>query len=139
MSQVVTSWFILQHLDWMMHFLSEREKKNMLPNEVIYQSVSFLLIWKWHVFPTWCTDIRFNSFLSNGFNTSTIVNPPDKRRVNPTFVPCSLVQWIKSISESTIQLKIWFLWGFLYLLDHPYLISLLYFLDLGPSTRNMFL
>ena len=47
--------------------------------------------------------MRFNSFLSNGFNTSTIVNPPDERRVNPTFVPCSLVQWIKSISDSTIQ------------------------------------
>ena len=80
-----------------------RERKNMLPNEVIYQSVSFLLIWKWHVFSIWCTEMRFNSFLSNGCNTSTIVNPPDERRVNPTFVPCSLVQWIKSISDSTIQ------------------------------------
>ena len=114
-------------------FKWEREK-TMLPNEVIYQSVSFLLIWKWHVFPTWCTDMRFNSFLSDGFNTFTIVKPPDKRRVNPTFVPCSLVQWIKNIFDSTIQLQflkklqVWLLRCFLYLLD------LLYFPVLpGPS------
>ena len=35
-----------------------------------------------------CTEVRFASFLSGGFITMAVINPPDWKLANRTFVPC---------------------------------------------------
>ena len=35
-----------------------------------------------------CTEVRFASFLSGRFTTMTVINPPEKKLANRTFVQC---------------------------------------------------
>ena len=36
-----------------------------------------------------CTEVRFASFLSGGFTTMAVINPPDWKVANRTFVQCT--------------------------------------------------
>ena len=35
-----------------------------------------------------CTEVRFASFLSGGFTTMTVINPPEKKLAKRTSVDC---------------------------------------------------
>ena len=37
-----------------------------------------------------CTDVRFASFLSGGFTTMAVLNPPEKKLTNHTYVQWSI-------------------------------------------------
>ena len=43
-------------------------------------------------FPAHCTEVRFASLLSGGFTTKTVINPPDWKLANRTFVQCELIK-----------------------------------------------
>jgi hypothetical protein len=43
-----------------------------------------------------CTDVRFASFLSGGFTTMAVMNPPEKKLEKRTFMHCTDVIHIKS-------------------------------------------
>ena len=57
--------------------------------------------------PNHCTEVRFSSFLSSGFNTAIVVNPPKRKLAKCTSVHCALPQFNfgthqKMLNEETV-------------------------------------
>ena len=70
-----------------------------LPYILTVNSSLFFLIYqksrqstKWYfvtkIFLTYCTEVRFASFLSGGFTTMAVMNPPEKKLEKRTYVHC---------------------------------------------------
>ena len=41
-----------------------------------------------NVYPTHCTEVHFSSFLSGGFTTMSLINPPERKLAKRTSVRC---------------------------------------------------
>ena len=54
----------------------------------IFYRVSFIIVIS--SYSVQCTEVRFASFLSGGFTTVAVINPPEKKLANRTSV-----QWLK--------------------------------------------
>ena len=52
------------------------------------------------VHATYCTEMRFASFLSGGFITTIVVNPPERKLAKRTSVHCAAGFWVETCSKS---------------------------------------
>ena len=41
-----------------------------------------------------CTEVRFDSFLSGGFTTMAVINPPESKLAKRTSVQCGSQHWL---------------------------------------------
>ena len=49
------------------------------------------------------TEVRFASFLSGGFTTRAVINPPEKKLANRTSVDWSTIQFWKLMVKVTVH------------------------------------
>ena len=55
-----------------------------------------------------CTDMRFASFLSGGFTSMAVINPPEKKLAKRTSVPCVEMGFTRTFprnQDATVKLK----------------------------------
>ena len=51
-----------------------------------------------------CTELRFASLLSGGFTTMTVINPPDWKLANRTFVQCITIVFTTNFYGTDVML-----------------------------------